>query len=121
MPEKRPSDNVKLNVNYPQEEEFALGNLTIASYYHFFYFPEKATEYFDKNVRFLNGSKEWKNAYSDLLFRSGYMMREKSYLVVKNPVNTGRLGVLCELYPEGRFLHIYRNPYVVFLSTKKFF
>jgi hypothetical protein len=49
------------------------------------------------------------------------MMREKSYLVVKNPVNTGRLSVLCELYPEGRFLHIYRNPYVVFLSTKKFF
>jgi len=121
MPEKRPSDNVKLHVNFPQEEEFALSNLTPASYYHFFYFPEKYTDYFDRYVRFINGSEKWKIAYSDLLLRSGYMMREKPYLVVKNPVNTGRLGVLSELYPEARFLHICRNPYVVFLSTKKFF
>jgi hypothetical protein len=48
-------------------------------------------------------------------------MRERPYLVIKNPVNTGRLGVLRELYPDARFIHNYRNPYVVFLSTKKFF
>ncbi len=121
MPDKRPSDNVKLNVNYPQEEEFALSNLSTASYYHFFYFPENVDEYFNRYVRFSNGADQWKKAYKDLLQRAGYKMREKPYLVIKNPVNTARLGVLGELYPHGRFIHIYRNPYVVFLSTKKFF
>jgi hypothetical protein len=43
------------------------------------------------------------------------------YLVIKNPVNTGRYQVLKDLYPDARFIHIYRNPYTVFLSTKKFF
>ncbi|MCA6079204.1 sulfotransferase family protein [Fulvivirga sedimenti] len=121
MPDKRPSDNVKLNVDYPQEEEFALCNLTEASYYHFFYFPDDTTEYFDRYVRFSHGADKWKNSYAELLRRAGYIMRERPYLVIKNPVNTGRLGVLRELYPDGRFIHIYRNPYVVFLSTKKFF
>ena len=121
MPDKRPSDNVKLNVDYPQEEEFALCNLTEASYYHFFYFPDDTTEYFNRYVRFSHGSEKWKNAYAELLTRAGFRMRQRPYLVIKNPVNTGRLAVLRELYPDGRFIHIYRNPYVVFLSTKKFF
>ena len=45
-PEKRPGDNVRLNVAFPQEEEFALCNLTEASYYHFFYFPDDNSNVF---------------------------------------------------------------------------
>ena len=41
MPSKRPSDNVKLNPNFPQEEEFALSNMTVEAFYHFFYFIYK--------------------------------------------------------------------------------
>ena len=32
IPERRPSDNVKLNVDFPQEEEFALANMTPATF-----------------------------------------------------------------------------------------
>ena len=122
MPSKRPSDNVRLNVDYPQEEEFALCNLTPRSYYHFFYFPNDADELFNEYVLFKKGNqKKWMDAYVDLLKRALFNMPGKSYLVIKNPVNTGRARLLMEQYPDGRFLHIYRNPYVVFLSTKKFF
>jgi hypothetical protein len=38
IPETRPADNVKLSPDYPQEEEFALANMTTASFYHFFIF-----------------------------------------------------------------------------------
>ena len=122
MPDKRPSDNVKLNVEYPQEEEFALSNITTRSYYHFFYFPDLVNDYFHKYVRFEGSDEEsWKKSYDHLLKKAWVNMPGTDYLVIKNPVNTGRYKVLKKLYPDARFIHIYRNPYTVFLSTKKFF
>ena len=35
MPDKRPTDNMELNVDLPQEEEFALSNMTTVNYYNF--------------------------------------------------------------------------------------
>jgi len=40
-------------------------------------------------------------------------------LVLKNPPNTARITTLMELFPDARFIHIYRNPYKVYLSTKR--
>jgi hypothetical protein len=37
----------------------------------------------------------------------------------KNPPNTARITALLELFPEAKFIHIYRSPYKVYLSTKK--
>ncbi len=37
----------------------------------------------------------------------------------KNPPNTARITILLELFPEAKFIHIYRSPYLVYLSTKK--
>src|SRR5262249_18446044 len=39
-------------------------------------------------------------------------------LVLKSPSNTGRVRTLLELFPDARFVHIHRNPYDVFRSTK---
>jgi len=40
-------------------------------------------------------------------------------LLSKNPPNTARITALLELFPEASFIHIYRSPYKVYLSTKK--
>ena len=40
MPKERPGDSVEISVNLPQEEEYALSNITHRSFYHFFYFRE---------------------------------------------------------------------------------
>ncbi|MEJ2003714.1 MAG: sulfotransferase [Cyclobacteriaceae bacterium] len=122
MPQHRPGDNVRLNVNYPQEEEFALCNHITESYYHFFYFPESVEEFFERSVKFTRGNQaKWERSYDSLLKQALFTMPGKSYAVIKNPVNTGRVQILRKKYPDARFIHIYRNPYVVFLSTKKFF
>lgn len=124
MPDKRPSDNVKLNVEFPQEEEFALSNMTYASYYHFFYFPEDTPEYFERYIAFNTNKKDidsFRKNYKRLVRLAHENMPGTEYLVIKNPVNTGRYDMLNELYPDGKFIHIYRNPFIVFLSTKKFF
>lgn len=40
-------------------------------------------------------------------------------LLLKNPANTARIPTLLELFPNAVFIHIYRNPYKVYLSTIK--
>ena len=42
-------------------------------------------------------------------------------LVLKNPVNTARIKFLLDLYPNAKFIHIYRNPYEVYASTRHFY
>ncbi|ASC73203.1 PAPS-dependent sulfotransferase Stf3 [Halomicronema hongdechloris C2206] len=42
-------------------------------------------------------------------------------LLIKNPVYTGRIAQLRRLWPQAKFIHIYRNPYLVFQSTRNFY
>ena len=122
MPEKRPSDSVKLGVDLPQEDEFAMGNLTPESFYHFFYFPEKYKHYRRLAIESVNtgDSKSWDDLYSNMLLKAALNTRAER-LVVKNPVNTARIPALLRVYPDARFLFIHRNPVTTVLSTIKFF
>jgi hypothetical protein len=40
-------------------------------------------------------------------------------LVLKNPSNTARVKLLLEMFPDAKFVHIYRNPYHTFLSKMR--
>ncbi|WP_215226395.1 sulfotransferase family protein [Echinicola shivajiensis] len=121
-PETRPSDNVKLHYTYPQEEEFALSNISEASFYNFFYFPKKASDFFERYISFSSekDKAKWAKDYDGLLKKTS-LINHNQQLFIKNPASTARLDTLRSLYPDARFIHIYRNPYTVFLSTMKFF
>jgi hypothetical protein len=124
MPESRPADNVKLNVDYPQEDEFAFCNSQHNSYYNFFYFPLYYDTFYEKAVR-LKGltNKEiklWYNSY-DKLLKKAILDTKGERVVIKNPVNTGRIRHLLKLYPNAKFIYLYRNPVTVFYSTQRFF
>jgi hypothetical protein len=124
MPEKRPGDNVLLHPWYPQEEEFALSNMTDLSYYHYFYFPAQYRSYFDRTIAMDLSEKEHSKLtqrYLKLLRIALDQQPNASHLVLKNPVNTGRVKWINQTFPNARYIHIYRNPFAVFLSTKKFF
>jgi len=124
IPKTRPSDNVKLSADFPQEEEFALGNMTDATFYHFFYFPSLNDQLYEKFVR-LNGiSASAKNLlkkkYYELLVKAVFNTH-KEQLIVKNPLNTGKINLLLEMFPDAKFIHIYRNPIITYLSTNRFY
>lgn len=124
IPETRPADNVKLSPDYPQEEEFSLGNMTYMTFYHFFYFPSLNDQLYEKYVR-LHGLKEkairtLKRKYDELLVKATINLH-KDRIVVKNPVNTGKIKLILDLYPNAKFIFIYRNPVITYLSTVKFF
>ncbi|MHA2430527.1 MAG: sulfotransferase family protein, partial [Promethearchaeota archaeon] len=124
LPETRPMDNMKMGIFKPQEDEMALGNLFPYSFYNALYFPKRMMEYYSKYVQFKNVSprltKKWKYSYDYLLKTATLNMRGKQ-LVLKNPVNTARIKILLEMYPEAKFIHIYRNPYIIYLSTRHFY
>ncbi len=124
IPEKRPSDNVKLSPDFPQEEEFAIGNMTYMTFYHFFYFPELNDTLYEKYVRFNGVSKReiktFKRKYHKLLLKAS-INSGKEQLIVKNPANTGKIKLLLEMYPDAKFIHIYRNPVITYLSTVRFY
>jgi hypothetical protein len=124
MPNKRPSDNIELNINFPQEDEFAFLNQQAFSYYNFFSFPENYKTFYAEGVHHENLSpkeiKEWFRSY-DKLLKKALINTKGDRIIIKNPVNTARIKHLLKLYPDARFLFIYRNPFIVFLSTRYFF
>jgi len=124
MPSKRPSDNVKLAVDFPQEEEFALGGINPHSYYRYMYFPKHYKKYYSEATHFMGLTDDEKHDfvrdYKDVLHKA-LLNKPGEVLVVKNPINTARIKFLHKEYPNAKWIHIYRNPYTVFRSTLKFF
>ncbi len=124
MPAERPGDDMKISVNLPQEEEYAMSNITDRSFYHFFYFPSNYSEYYKDYVRFESQTEDqvdtWKLEYRKLIIKALINTKGRR-AVLKNPVNTGRVKLLLDVFPDADFIFMIRNPVIVYLSTKKFF
>lgn len=115
-------DNVPLRINAPQEEEFALANVTPHSFLHVFSFPRQAADLFARTTLFQGIAPEalieWSACYLEIL-RKATLQADGKRLILKNCADTGRIRVLLELFPDAKFIHLCRNPYDLFLSTKK--
>ena len=113
-------DNIPLAFDAPQEDEFALANLSLHSFIHTFSLPRRATEIFDRSVLFSGLSRRaqgrWIRTYLRLL-QIATLANGGKRLVVKNCAHSARIGTLLELFPNAKFVHIHRSPYEVFLST----
>ncbi|MGL4410929.1 MAG: sulfotransferase family protein [Bacteroidales bacterium] len=124
MPDKRPTDNMELNVDLPQEEEFALSNLTPVSYYNFWFYPKRWSEFTDKYLTFKDASneelEEFKTTFRELVKVSLHNTNGTQFLS-KNPPHTARVKEILEIYPNAKFIYLMRNPYTVFESTRSFF
>ena len=118
MPSKRPMDNVAAGWSRPQEDEFALANMGAPSPYRRMAFPATSSpEPVALDVTKLPPADldRWRRALTRFLARLA--VRDARRPVLKSPPHTARLGVLAEMFPEARFLHVVRDPFVVFPST----
>lgn len=124
MPDHRPTDNMELAPDLPQEEEFALSNMMPYSYYDFWFFPERMMEYCDRYLTFEQITPEelrvFKETFLKLVKISLWNTGGTQYLS-KNPPHTGRVKALAELFPNAKFIYLMRNPYTVFESTRSFY
>lgn len=124
IPAKREADNMELNTDQPQEEEFALSNMSPYSFYNFWIFPQSTEEYRSKYLLFETITEEekasFKECYERLVKTSVWDTKGKRYLS-KNPPHTGRIKFLLEMFPNAKFIYLVRNPYTVLESTRNFF
>ena len=118
MPATRPMDNMPLSLELPQEEDLALANTSPLSFMHHISFPGRTMQYLEKYATMRLTPAEmarWERAYLDVL-RKATLASGGRRLVLKSPANLGRTRVLLRLFPGAKFIHIVRNPYVVYRS-----
>ena len=121
LPEKRPQDNMKIKAESPSEHDFAIANLCTMSPYTGAYFPTNQ-DYYNRYVTFKNVSKKEKRKLKRsilYLIKKLEIKKQDKRLVMKSPIDTARIDLLTELFPEAKFIHIIRDPYKVFFSTKR--
>lgn len=122
IPKKRPMDDVAMDAEYPQEDQYALGAFSPYSYYHGWCFP--------KNMEFYNNFvcmehvpqrtiEDWKEFYLYIL-KKITLYEDGKQLVLKNQDNTGKIKILLDMFPEAKFIFLYRNPYDLYFSMMKF-
>lgn len=123
MPEKRLVDQVKLHVDFPQEEDFALGNEAGFSFYYWFYFPKDYRRFTEEYLRLSTEDPSTRTFYKDgytRFIKRCLLHLDGDQYIAKNPANMARIPFLLDLFPESRFIYIERNPYEVLRSTFKF-
>lgn len=113
LPEQRPMDNMKAGWELPQEDEFALMNLGAATHYTRIAFPSdpypEDKPLSEKELAYWKSCLDW--------FMRALTYHYAKPLVMKSPPHTGRIGILAEMYPQAKFIHIVRDPRKLFPST----
>lgn len=117
-PWKRPMDSVRFHAFAPNEEEFALAGVSRLSPYWGLTFPSQ-TETYDRYIYPENFSASelatWRKKY--IQFLRALVWRNGRRPLLKNPHNTARMAQLREMFPDARFVHIFRQPYAVYRSN----
>ena len=118
LPKTRPMDNVRFGWDLPQEDEFALATMTLLSPYIVTACPDdfsKHADSFDFDGAPPEQVQLWKDSLELIIRKLTYKTGKP--LVMKSPGHTLRIPYLLDLYPDAKFLYIYRNPYNVFNSV----
>jgi hypothetical protein len=115
---RRPHDNVVLGFGVPNEDELALCALSGLSPYLTWALPREAA-YFDRFLTLRETTDDerarWRCAL--VYFLKKLTLNYDRPIVLKSPPHTARTRLLLDLFPCGRFIHIRRDPHVVFQST----
>jgi hypothetical protein len=117
LPEHRAYDNVRLDLKVPCEDEFAMCVSGFKTSYLTGVFPRRAA-YYEQFLSFRNAPQqaidEWKSSLRLLLKK--LMLRHGKPLILKSPSHTCRIKHLLDMFPQAKFVHIHRDPYIVFQS-----
>lgn len=118
MPKKRPMDNMAAGLDRPQEDEFAICALGARSPYRDVAFPNGKPideEFLTLRDVSEKDRKRWLDALEYIL--KALTVAHKKTLVLKSPPHTAKVRAIRERFPNAKFVHIARDPYVLFPST----
>jgi hypothetical protein len=123
LPENRPFDNVRMDMDFPQEEEFGLMNIQPYTIYKFFLYPSEYDRIIEKELFTGNlparGLSLWKKQYASMISKAIFNTGGKRF-IGKNPCNLTRISLLKQMYPGAKFIFIHRDPCQVIESLYRF-
>jgi hypothetical protein len=121
--QRRVMDDVSVNYDSPGEDESALAVGSLRSPYLGWTFPARS-DFYNRYLTFNDTSQtendEWYNFLLYFLKKLSIRYNGKP-LILKSPTHTGRIKNILRYFPDAKFLHIHRNPFSVFQSTRKFY
>lgn len=102
-----------------EEDDYLMNKASSYTAYWGLIFPKRWREWLNgsddfKNIKYIKG---WENEYLKLVKYATFKNNGKQ-LILKNPPNTGRIRMLLQLFPNAKFIYMYRNPYHLYYSTK---
>jgi hypothetical protein len=121
IPESRPMDNVVMTPEEPTEEEYSIGAYEKYSIYNGFVWPRNFKLYSRYNSfdGLPDDLERWKRRHHWFTRKLTASYHGKQ-IVYKNPTATFRIKHILQLYPNAKFVHIYRNPYEVLSSNIRY-
>jgi hypothetical protein len=114
----RPMDQVKLGMDEPQEDEYAIYRLTSFSPLENLVFPKNSSYFLNHGSPFVPAGEEleeWKNRVKNFYRKISYSSGKR--IVSKNPFHSFRIRILREMYPDAKFIYLVRHPYRVVPSA----
>ena len=119
LPEKRPMDNVVIDLDNAEEDEVGICLSGAPSSYASLLFPSEAPILkFDPARDMTPGEAAlWRRQWLGFLRRVQFQNPGKR-LVLKSPTHSLRIAEILRQFPAAKFIHIRRDPYRVFLSDR---
>jgi hypothetical protein len=119
LPSRHPSDGLLLGPTVPEDDEYALANLTGLSPYMGGLFPRRRAHYLSTYLTLGEAPPDDIRAWRDALvgFSRKLAWKHARPLVLRSPLYTARLERLLDVFPDARFVHVVRDPYAVFGAT----
>lgn len=116
IPKTRPMDNIPTGWKLPQEDEIALCAMHLISPYLMIGIHDRPAyvHYLEMEDVEPHELQQWKDDF--LYFLKKLTVAENKPVILKSPTHTFRVKLLQEMFPDAKFLYIYRNPFDVFKS-----
>lgn len=123
LKDARPMDNMTYGLDSPMEEVFAQATISPNEVIQMLSFPRLYARY--AATAFVTDltpaqQRDWRRSYMYIIKKMTYVCGGKR-LLLKSPDNTGRPRELLKMFPDARFINIYRDPYVTIMSTINMF
>jgi hypothetical protein len=102
-----------------EEDDFLMNKASAYSAYWGLVFPKRWCEWLNgsqqfRSPKYYNG---WKREYLKTIKYATFKNKDRQ-LVLKSPPNTERISLLLQMFPQAKFIYIYRNPFHLFFSIR---
>lgn len=122
VPDRRVQDDVPLGFHTPEEDEYAIALMSGCSPYLGRSFPDRLAHY-ERFLALRDVTPAEREAFRAAMveFLQRVTVRHGRPLILKSPAHTARVRHLVEWFPDAKFVHVHRDPYEVFASTRRLY